>query len=199
MRTKTKALVTALCAVLLVVASVMGTMAYLTSQDTVTNTFTVGNVKITLDEKDVDKDQNTADNVTLPTGEVRDKANKYHLIPGNTYVKDPKDHVDANSENCWLFVKLQNGLNAIVDNTTIEAQMVANGWTVLDAANNIYAYKDIVAAGANKVVFESFKLKGDAEVARYANADITVTAYAVQADNFATAQAAWEAAKFPIN
>lgn len=196
MRTKTKALVTALCAVLLVVASVMGTMAYLTSQDTVKNTFTVGNVKITLDEKDVDKDQNTADNVTLPTGEVRDKANKYHLIPGNTYVKDPTVHVDANSESCWLFVKLQNGLNAIVDNTTIEAQMAENGWTVLDAANNIYAYKDIVAAGANKVVFESFKLKGDAEVARYANADITVTAYAVQADNFATAQAAWAAANF---
>ena len=196
MRTKTKALVTALCAVLLVVASVMGTMAYLTSQDTVKNTFTVGNVKITLDEKDVDKDQNTADNVTLPTGEVRDKANKYHLIPGNTYVKDPTVHVDANSESCWLFVKLENGLKNIVDTKTIEAQMAENGWTVLDAANNIYAYKDIVAAGANKVVFESFKLKGDAEVARYANADITVTAYAVQADNFATAQAAWEAANF---
>lgn len=196
MRTKTKALVTALCAVLLVVASVMGTMAYLTSQDTVKNTFTVGNVKITLDEKDVDKDQNTADNVTLPTGEVRDKANKYHLIPGNTYVKDPTVHVDANSESCWLFVKLENGLKNIVDTKTIEAQMAENGWTVLDAANNIYAYKDIVAAGANKVVFESFKLKGDAEVARYANADITVTAYAVQADNFATAQAAWNAANF---
>ncbi len=196
MRTKTKALVTALCAVLLVVASVMGTMAYLTSQDTVKNTFTVGNVKITLDEKDVDKDQNTADNVTLPTGEVRDKANKYHLIPGNTYVKDPTVHVDANSESCWLFVKLENGLKNIVDTKTIEAQMDENGWTVLDAANNIYAYKDIVAAGANKVVFESFKLKGDAEVARYANADITVTAYAVQADNFATAQAAWAAANF---
>lgn len=196
MRTKTKALVTALCAVLLVVASVMGTMAYLTSQDTVKNTFTVGNVKITLDEKDVDKDQNTADNVTLPTGEVRDKANKYHLIPGNTYVKDPTVHVDANSESCWLFVKLENGLKNIVDTKTIEAQMAENGWTVLDAANNIYAYKDIVAAGANKVVFESFKLKGDAEVARYANADITVTAYAVQADNFATAQAAWAVANF---
>ncbi len=119
MRTKTKALVTALCAVLLVVASVMGTMAYLTSQDTVKNTFTVGNVKITLDEKDVDKDQNTADNVTLPTGEVRDKANKYHLIPGNTYVKDPTVHVDANSESCWLFVKLENGLKNIVDTKTI--------------------------------------------------------------------------------
>lgn len=196
MKTKTKALVTALCAVLLVVASVMGTMAYLTSQDTVKNTFTVGNVKITLDEKDVDNDQNTADNVTLPTGEVRDKANKYHLIPGHTYVKDPTVRVDSKSESCWLFVKLENGLKDIVDTKTIEAQMAENGWTVLDAANNIYAYRDIVAAGANKVVFESFKLKGDAEVARYANANITVTAYAVQADGLATAQAAWDGANF---
>ena len=194
MRTKTKALVLALCAVLLVVASVMGTMAYLTSQDTVTNTFTVGKVAITLDEAKVDE-YGAVD----ATADSRVKANTYKLIPGHNYTKDPTVHVDANSESCWLFVKLQNGLNPIVDNTTIEAQMVANGWTVLDAANNIYAYKDIVAAGANKVVFESFKLKGDAEVARYANADIIVTAYAVQADNFATAQAAWEAAKFPIN
>ena len=191
MRTKTKALVTALCAVLLVVASVMGTMAYLTSQDTVTNTFTIGKVAITLDEAKVDEY-----GVVDATADSRVKANTYKLIPGHNYTKDPTVHVDANSESCWLFVKLQNGLNPIVDNTTIEAQMVANGWTVLDAANNIYAYKDIVAAGANKVVFESFKLKGDAEVARYANADIIVTAYAVQADNFATAQAAWAAANF---
>ena len=33
-----------LCAVLLVVGSVTGTMAYLTANDTVTNTFTVGKV-----------------------------------------------------------------------------------------------------------------------------------------------------------
>ena len=50
MKTKSKALLLTLCAVLLVAASVMGTMAYLTSTDKVENTFTVGNVKITLDE-----------------------------------------------------------------------------------------------------------------------------------------------------
>lgn len=40
-------------AVLLVAASVMGTLAYLTSTDTVKNTFTVGKVAITLDEAEV--------------------------------------------------------------------------------------------------------------------------------------------------
>lgn len=56
MKTKSKALLLTLCAVLLVAASVMGTMAYLTSTDKVENTFTVGNVKITLDEAKVNTD-----------------------------------------------------------------------------------------------------------------------------------------------
>ena len=38
----------ALCAILLVSATVATTVAYLTSQDAVTNTFTVGKVAITL-------------------------------------------------------------------------------------------------------------------------------------------------------
>ena len=41
MKTRSKALLLTLCAVLLVAASVLGTMAYLTSTDEVTNTFTV--------------------------------------------------------------------------------------------------------------------------------------------------------------
>ena len=50
MKAGTKGLVLSLCAVLLVVATVFSTAAFLTSQDQVTNTFTVGNVKIALDE-----------------------------------------------------------------------------------------------------------------------------------------------------
>ena len=49
MKSKKKVFVTVLCAVLLVAASVLGTMAYLTSNDEVVNTFTVGNVQIKLD------------------------------------------------------------------------------------------------------------------------------------------------------
>ena len=54
MKKTKKALLLSLCAVMLVTASVLGTMAYLTSTDEVVNTFTVGNVAITLDETDVD-------------------------------------------------------------------------------------------------------------------------------------------------
>ena len=69
MKTKSNALLMTLCAVLLVAASVLGTMAYLTSTDEVENTFTVGNVKITLDESKVDQNGNAVegDRVTANT------------------------------------------------------------------------------------------------------------------------------------
>ena len=95
---KSKAILMALCAVLLVAASVMGTLAYLTSTDTVVNTFTVGKVEITLDEADVNADG------TPVQGADRVDANEYHLLPGHTYAKDPIVHVDADSEDCYLFV-----------------------------------------------------------------------------------------------
>ena len=94
MKTKSKALLLALCAVLLVAASVLGTMAYLTSQAEVTNTFTVGSVSITLDEAPVDE------NGEATTG-TRVTENSYKLMPGHKYDKDPTIHVAANSEDCW--------------------------------------------------------------------------------------------------
>ena len=55
MKKLNKALLLALCVALLVTASVIGTLAHLThTPDPVTNTFTVGNVSISLDETDVD-------------------------------------------------------------------------------------------------------------------------------------------------
>ena len=56
MKTTKKALLLTLCAVLLVAASVLGTMAYLTSTDEVQNTFTVGQVSIKLDEAKANTD-----------------------------------------------------------------------------------------------------------------------------------------------
>lgn len=97
MKTKSKALLLALCAVLLVAASVLGTMAYLTSQDQVTNTFTVGSVSIKLDEAQVNKDG------TYVNGHnTRVKTNEYHLLPGHTYYKDPTMTVDAKSEAAYV-------------------------------------------------------------------------------------------------
>lgn len=95
MKTKSKALLLTLCAVLLVAASVLGTMAYLTSSAEVKNTFTVGKVEIKLDETDV----------TNPTGS-RVQANSYKLMPGTTYTKDPTVTVKAGSEESYVRMKV---------------------------------------------------------------------------------------------
>lgn len=95
MKTKSKALLLTLCAVLLVAASVLGTMAYLTSTAKVENTFTIGKVEIKLDETDV----------TNPNG-PRVKANSYKLMPGTTYTKDPTVTVKAGSEESYVRMKV---------------------------------------------------------------------------------------------
>lgn len=82
-------------AILLVSISVGATVAYLTDTDSVKNTFTVGNVQITLDETDVDL-------YGVKDGETRVKANDYKLIPGHNYIKDPTLHVQKGSEDAWV-------------------------------------------------------------------------------------------------
>lgn len=83
-------------AVLLVAASVMGTLAYLTSTDTVKNTFTVGKVAITLDEAEVTE----YGEAVTPASRV--KENTYKLLPGHTYNKDPMVTVLAGSEPSYI-------------------------------------------------------------------------------------------------
>ena len=194
MKETSKALLLSLCAVLLVTASVLGTMAYLTSQDQVVNTFTVGNVAITLDEKDVDN--------STPGENDRDKANAYKLMPGHNYEKDPIVHVDANSEDCYLFVKVVNEIANIEAEKTVAQQMTEKGWVAVDAANGIYVYTTdktnpaVVTKGSNITVFENFTIAGNVDnttLATYADKTITVNAYAIQADGFAgkTASEIW--------
>ncbi len=181
-----KSIALVMMAVLLVAASVMGTLAYLTSTDTVKNTFTVGKVAITLDEADVDVYGAPIENA------ARVRANEYKLIPGHAYTKDPTVHFAAGSEASWLFVKVENGIAAIEADTTIADQITTNGWDALTGVDGVY-YKQVAANtnAADYPVFGSFKLKGDAEVKNYATAKVTVTAYAIQADGFDTPAAAW--------
>ena len=197
MKTKSKALLLTLCAVLLVTASMLGTMAYLTSTASVENTFTVGSVAITLDETDVDN--STAD-------ANRDQANSYKLMPGHTYTKDPTIHVAAASEDCYLFVKVANEITAIEGETTVAAQMTAKGWVAVDGVTGVYVYTQsnapaVVSGGSNVTVFDNFTISGtvdNATLATYNNKTITVTAYAIQADGFEgkTASQIWNAAGF---
>ena len=196
MKTKNKALLLSLCAVLLVAASVLGTIAYLTSQDAVVNTFSIGSISMSLDEQDVDDSTPGAD---------RDQANAYHLLPGHTYVKDPIIHIDETSEDAWVFVKVENGIASYEaatgedGYTNIADQITANGWTAL-GVEGVY-YKEYTKNQEDKdlEVFAEFKVADNAnDVEGWANitADthkINVTGYAVQKDGFNSAADAWDA------
>lgn len=187
------------CAILLVAVSIAGTVAYLTSTDSVKNTFTVGKVAITMDEAKVDDD-----GYGKPVaGANRVDKNTYKLIPGHTYTKDPTIHVEKGSENCWLFVKVVNNISAIEttdDNTkTIAGQMAANGWVAVDDVANVYYHEPVDArtAAQDVKVFENFTIAGGADVSTYDGVTVEITAYAIQADGFGNnATDVWTAAGF---
>lgn len=188
-----KKLMTALALVLVIAMSVAGTYAYLTSQAEVKNTFTVGNVSITMDETDVDNSTQGAE---------RDVANKYKLIPGMTYTKDPVIHVAANSEDCYLFVEVENniaGAETTEAGKTVADQLTANGWTLVKDQANIYVYNTTVNGGTDVNVFGTFTVSKDISNKALATAadgkTIVVTACAVQAEGL-TATQAFAAAKF---
>ena len=183
-------LLTTLAAVALIGAIGVGsTFAYLSSKtETVVNTFTVGNVVITLDEKDTDN--------STPNAE-RDKANAYtDMIPGSSYEKDPTVHVAANSENCYVFVKV-TGLDANANALEIKdfnTNLVkADGIT--DKKDGIYRYNAVVTKSESVqdiVVFNGFTLKSDV-VGGTTITNITVEACAVQAGNLNETTALTEA------
>ena len=198
-----KAMLLVLCAVLLVAGSVMGTLAYLKAQTaTISNVMTIGKVEITLSESAVNiyGEKTTGEIVATASG-VTGGENTYKLVPGHTYTKDPIVTVKANSEACYLFVKVENGIAAIEDSAnTIASQIEANGWTQLEG--NIY-YREInvatAIAGHSYPVFGTFKVSSAATadtLKTYADATINITAYAVQADGFGSAEAAWAASGF---
>ncbi len=83
---KKQVVVLVLAAVLVFGCAVGGTLAWLMDQtETITNVFTAGNVDIELDESD-DLD--------------------LKMIPGETITKDPKVTVKGGSEDCYVFVKI---------------------------------------------------------------------------------------------
>ena len=207
MKTRSKALLLTLCAVLLVTASVLGTMAYLTSQDHVVNTFTVGSVAITLDETDVDNSTTSAD---------RDQANSYKLMPGHTYAKDPMVTVLNGSESSYIKMTVTfskaNELDAIFDPDGATLTTIFNGydssnWTykgnTKNAADNTrtyeFWYKEAVAAPDGNValdaLFDSITVPGsitNEQLKTIEGMTITVNAYAIQADGFTDADEAWK-------
>ena len=181
----TKAFVLVLALVLALGCVIGGTIAWLTAKTApVVNTFTVGDISITLTE--------TTDN--------------FKMVPGNTIAKDPVVTVKADSEDCWLFVKIEkaNDLDTYITYT------VDSGWTALTGVDGVY-YRTVSASNTdqvfnvlkdNQVTVKDTVTKEMMEGLKAETAELptlTFTAYAVQKDNVATAADAWTKANSSTN
>ncbi len=183
-----KKVLIAICALaLVVVVAIGGTVAWLTDKTAeVKNTFTYGDINITLEET---------------TGA------EYKIIPGNDIAKDPKVTVKSGSEACYLFVKVEEAnwpTQKTADNSTRKIDYaVAEGWTALEDHAGVY-YREVAAVDsdtsysvlANDKIIVSEELN-KAEVNALKNSGetptLTFTAYAVQEDsNIGSETAAWE-------
>lgn len=211
MKTRSKALILTLCAVLLVAASMLGTMAYLTSTDEVENTFTVGQVKIELDEAKANTDG------SLVAGAARVKANSYKLLPGHTYNKDPMVTVLKGSEASYVKMTVTfskaSALDAIFAPDGADLTSIFNGYNstnwiykgntedaTADTRTYEFWYKEAVAAPDGNValdaLFDSITVPGsitNEQLKTIEGMTITVNAYAIQADGFDDATAAFAA------
>ena len=208
---KKKILVACLCVALAVLTIAGTTLAYLTSKDEVTNTFTVGNVQIKLDEAKANPDGSLVANAD------RVKANSYKLIPGHTYNKDPMVTVLKGSESSYIKMTVTFSKSAELD--AIFAPNGANLMSIFkgyDGTTWLYKgntedteantrtyefwYKETVAAPdadvALDALFDQIKVPGTItgeQLETIEGMTITVNAYAIQADGFANAEAAWAA------
>ena len=160
---KKKTFVLLLALVLIAGAAVGGTLAWLTATtDEVTNTFTTSNIEIELDE---------SDNLDLK------------MIPGWTIAKDPKVTVKANSEKCYLFVKIEKSSN--FDNF-MTCEMAVNSdetaiWTELTGVNGVNGvyYRVVDASDEDQVfaVLKDDKVTVSGEVTKAMMNELTTATY----------------------
>lgn len=175
----TQVFVSLLALVLVMGVAVGGTIAWLTAETApVVNTFTVGDINITLTETwntDTDGD------------EVND-AWSAQLIPGFTYKKDPVVTVKANSVDCYLFVKFEES-KGLSDYLTYTSNLEGNGWTqgqAFDIPSNVW-YRIVNTSDAdqswemlaNNQVSVSDTLTKD-DMPESGDLSLTYTAYACQ-------------------
>lgn len=174
---KKKIVISIVAVALVLCCAIGGTLAWLTAQtDSVTNTFTVGDINIDLTETERD----------------------YKMVPGDTLAKDPKVTVKANSEDCYLFVKVAESDNL----AQFIEYVVANGWTQYEETNVWYRE---VSASTEDQTFEVLAdnrvtVKGDVTKemmtsSGFTNPTLTFKAAAVQQANMTLENAYTEAMK----
>lgn len=207
---KKKILALCLCVALAATAIVGASLAYFTDTKTATNTFTMGDVKIKLDET----------NVNDPEGD-RVTSNEYNVYPGAVVTKDPIVHnVGKNGAYIRATVNVSNWMNLVTayypdfkgtfPNDDYKAALnllvgnLGEGWSVVGVeagdvftigqfdAKFILKYDGVLAAGADTTaMFQTVTIPAGIDNANADSFDeVKVVAQAIQADGFET----WEAA-----
>lgn len=207
---KTKLLTTLGAVALIGAIGVGSTFAYLTSETgVVKNTFTVGKVQFDtsmgagLTESEVarDTDGKYQKDVDGPNNWKKTEQEYTKLVAGEELLKDPTVHIAADSEDCWVFAKIENA------NEDLSIEYNENEWEdVTDAyktANQIdgkidyvvYATKNIIPTSktvTHSTIFNSVKVSKDLASGTEFT-PIKISACAVQATGLTQAQALAEA------
>ena len=214
MKNAKKTLLICICVIAVLTVSVVGTLAYLTDTDSAVNTFTMGQVHITVDEAKVNADG------TLVAGADRVKANEYHILPGMEYTKDPTVTVDGGSEDAYirmiLTVHNASDVQGILTKYNLgDFSALIGGWDkntwlyegfAEDTAKNTisfeFRYKEIVAKNATDTklpaLFDTLivpgKITGEEMKDLYNGGfKMEIFGHAIQAAGFDTEDAAWDA------
>lgn len=200
---KKKAIVAVVALVLVLCCAMGGTLAWLVDSTTeVKNTFTYGDINISLWEHELNEDGLTLSDDVFTGAEQTG----FKMIPGNNIEKDPTVTVKADSEASWLFVK-------IVESNNFDDFMtygVASGWTQLtvdaegNAITDLIYYREVAATTADtdfavlendSVSVKGSVTKGMLKDGVFVAPTLSFTAYAVQRDaNITTAAQAWDIA-----
>lgn len=200
---KKKAIVAVVALVLVLCCAMGGTLAWLVDSTTeVKNTFTYGDINISLWEHELNEDGLTL-STDVFTGEEQ---TGFKMIPGNKIEKDPTVTVKADSEASWLFIK-------IVESNNFDDFMtygVASGWTQLtvdaegNAITDLIYYREVAATTADtdfavlandSVSVKDTVTKDMLKDGVFVAPTLSFTAYAVQRDaNITTAAQAWNIA-----
>lgn len=194
---KTKLLTTLGAVALIGAIGVGSTLAYLTdTTETVTNTFTVGNVNFDdefgsgLRESEVvRKDGKYVDNDD--EGIWKSLGNEYtDLAAGEEVCKDPTVIMGTDSQDAWVFAKIENANSPVFDKIAwsgdwtdvTEAYKSAKEITG-DVDYVVYAKKDTIAKEESSTIFTSVTMADDI-TSETQIPTITVKAFAIQAAGF---------------
>ncbi|MBQ6897156.1 MAG: hypothetical protein IJN69_08125 [Oscillospiraceae bacterium] len=211
-----------LSAALIVGVTAGGTFAWLIDKsETVTNTFTYGNIDITLDETKVDEDGNPVDSDNDGVDDRTTTGNTYIGTPGEELLKDPTVTVLEGSEKSYVFVKLvkdkgtANSFDEFIEYEIYE-QDTNNKWVWFDDKDGnddtmVYYWNGVIDASStqiqlqilkdNKVKVKDTVTKDMIDALETAGSEypsLEITAYAIQESAAGSYQEAWALITQPV-